>query len=123
MRRTVETATQTSHSALGVVMDKNSKWARANIPEAANLSDSELSNISRNAWNHYRFVYGAVFGIGVFVYIGFLGDPLVQAFLEKPSFWHYLLGAMIFGGLLGGMLAMIFQEFVRRRIRKSVTSE
>mgnify|MGYP001549714242 FL=1 len=104
-------------------MDKNSKWARANVPEAANLSDSELSNISRNAWNHYRVVYATAFGIGLFVYTGFLDDQFVQAFLEKPSFWHYLVGAMMFGGLLGGVLAMIIQAFVRRRIRKSVTSE
>ena len=104
-------------------MDKNSKWARANVPEAANLSDSELSNISRNAWNYYRVVYAVAFGIGIFLYTRFLDDRLVPVFLEEPAIWHHLVGAMIFGGLLGGVLAMIFRVFFRRRIRTSVTSE
>lgn len=103
-------------------MDENSKWARANIPEAANLSDTELGNVSRNAWKSYSVIYAVVFGIGMLVYTGFLDDQLVQVFLEQPSFWHHLVVAMIFGGLLGGGLALITRVFVRRRIRKSITS-
>ncbi len=104
-------------------MDKNAIWARANVPGAADLSDAELSNISRSAWKHYRVVFGVVFGFGIFVYTGFLDDRLVQAFLDNPSFWHYLVSAIIFGGLLGGGVAMIIQVFVRQRIRKLVSSE
>ena len=104
-------------------MDRNANWARANIPGAANLSDSELSTISRSAWKHYRVTFAVVFGLGVFVYTGFLDDRFIGAFLDDPSLSHYLVGAMIFGGLLGGVLAMLIQVFVRQRIRKMVSSE
>ena len=104
-------------------MSTNAKWARANIPEAAELSDYELDSLSREAWKRYRIAYLAAFGIAFFLYTGFIEDRLVQALFDAPSFRHYLVTGMILGGVLGGLLGMIFQTLVRRRIRGSNASE
>jgi hypothetical protein len=104
-------------------MDKNAKWARANIPEAAILSDSELGAVSNDAWRAYKKTYVAIFSVAIFAYLLFLKDPLARAIFGVPSFWQHLLIAMISGAILGGSLALIFQPLIRRRIRNTVVSK
>ena len=103
-------------------MDKNVKWARANIPEAANLSDSELGAVSQDVWRAHRKTGVAIFAVAIFAYGLFLDEPLVRTLFDAPSFWHHLAIAMIFGAMLGGLLGMFMQSLIRRRMRNSVAS-
>ena len=104
-------------------MDKNVRWARANIPEAAILSDSELGDVSRDALRAPKKTAFAIFAVAIMTYQLFLDDPIVRALFDAPSFWHHLAIAMIFGAILGGLLALLFQSQVRRRIRNRVASK
>jgi len=101
-------------------MDQNAEWARANVPEVSNLSDSELSAISRNAWRFYQNRQGVVFGIAFFLYFWKVDEQLVRTLFEAPSFWHHLIIAMILGGVFGALLILFFRPLVRRRIRAKI---
>ena len=102
------------------MMNRNVEWARATIPEAAKLDDSELVRISRDAWKQYRVSRSVVFGVGVFLYLAFLDDRLTQAIFDNPSFGHHLIIAMVFGAVLALLLELLFRPLVRRQISKMI---
>ena len=104
-------------------MNHNAKWARDNLEDASRLTDSELIQISEKAWRRNRGVMLACFTVGV-VIISRFDDRVSHSLLgHDAAFWQTLLVAGAMGGMLGAVVHLIFQPFLRSHIRELVGRE
>ncbi len=104
------------------MMDRNAKWARTKLPEAVDLSDTELQTISQAAGRSHKFAQACIFSVALFIYLYWLEDIVAGFLFDNPSSSHRLVLAMFFGGIIGGLLGWILQTLVRRRIQAVVGS-
>ena len=99
------------------------EWARANVSNAADLSDTDLLAVANEAWRTYRRAYVVLAIVLLWVYSDYLADPLVEALYVLPSFWHRMITGMVVCGAAGGLLYLPFRTAGRRQMRESIDSQ
>jgi len=96
------------------------KWARANLPGAASLSDPEIQHIVKEAWRPYRVPLAVLMTIGILVVV--LNDDVLVSWVvgEQPENWHPVAVVMLFGGIWGALVGLTIQTLVRQQLRKVI---